>query len=72
MDELSTTARERYAVKQALAGVVDPRVLHTRNDVPATSMRNLLGKGWDCVTHQHVVQAAGYSRATCAATSCRG
>ena len=58
-------------MKQAPVGVVDPRVLHTRNAVPATSMRNLLGEGWDCVTHQHVAQVAGYSRATSAATSCR-
>jgi len=41
-------------VKQAPAGVVDPRVLHTRTDVPATSRRILLGEARDCVTHQHV------------------
>ena len=37
-------------MKQAATSVVDPRVVRTRNDVLATSMRVLIDEGWDCVT----------------------
>ena len=37
-------------MKQAATSAVDPRVLRTRNDVLATSMRVLIDEGWDCIT----------------------
>lgn len=43
---------------------VDPRVARTRNDVLRVTLQVLLDEGRDAVTHRHVAQAAGYSRAT--------
>ena len=37
-------------MKQAPTSAVVPRVVRTRNDVLATSMRILIDEGWDCVT----------------------
>ena len=43
---------------------VDPRVVRTRNDILRTTLQVLMDEGWDAVTHQHVAQIAGYSKAT--------
>lgn len=43
---------------------VDGRVVRTRNDVLRTAIQVLLDEGWEAVTHQHVAQVAGYSKAT--------
>ena len=42
----------------------DPRVARTRVDVPRAAYRILVDEGADAVTHTHVAQAAGYSKAT--------
>lgn len=42
----------------------DPRVARTREDVPRAAYRILVDEGADAVTHAHVAQAAGYSKAT--------
>ena len=44
--------------------ILDPRVVRTRNDILRTTLQVLLDEGWDAVTHQHVAQVAGYSKAT--------
>lgn len=44
--------------------VVDARVVRTRNDVLRTALQVLIDEGRDAVTHRHVAQVAGYSRAT--------
>jgi AcrR family transcriptional regulator len=46
------------------APAVDPRVVRTRNDILRTTLQVLMDEGWDSVTHQHVAQVAGYSKAT--------
>ena len=57
-------------MKQAATSAVDPRVVRTRNDVLATSMRVLIDEGWDCVTLRTgiptdaVIEAAGVLRGT--------
>lgn len=43
---------------------VDPRVVRTRNDILRTTLQVLMDEGWDAVTHQHIAQVAGYSKAT--------
>lgn len=43
---------------------LDPRVRRTRADVVAAAGQVLLEEGWDQVTHAHVANRAGYSRAT--------
>lgn len=43
---------------------VDPRVVRTRNDILRTTLQVLMDEGWDAVTHQHVAEVAGYSKAT--------
>jgi AcrR family transcriptional regulator len=43
---------------------VDPRVVRTRNDILHTALQVLMDEGWDAVTHQHVAEVAGYSKAT--------
>lgn len=48
----------------ARAPAVDPRVVRTRNDILRTTLQVLMDEGWDAVTHQHVAQVAGYSKAT--------
>lgn len=42
----------------------DPRVARTREDVPRAAYRILVEKGADAVTHTHVADVAGYSKAT--------
>ena len=42
----------------------DARVVRTRNDVSRAALRVLTEQGWDAVTHAHLAQVAGYSRAT--------
>lgn len=42
----------------------DPRVTRTREDVPRSAYRILVEEGADAVTHAHVAQVAGYSKAT--------
>ena len=42
----------------------DPRVVRTRNDVLQAALHVLLDEGSEAVTHQHVAQVAGYSKAT--------
>lgn len=42
----------------------DPRVVRTRNDILGATLQVLIDEGWDAVTHQHVAQVAGYSKAT--------
>lgn len=49
---------------KAGAPTVDPRVVRTRNDILRTTLQVLMDEGWDAVTHQHVAQVAGYSKAT--------
>ncbi len=43
---------------------VDARVVRTRNDVLATTLRILVNEGREAVTHNYVASEAGYSRAT--------
>jgi AcrR family transcriptional regulator len=43
---------------------VDARVVRTRNDILRTAVDVLVEQGLDAVTHPHLAQAAGYSRAT--------
>jgi AcrR family transcriptional regulator len=43
---------------------MDPRVVRTRNDILRTTLQVLTDEGWEAVTHQHVAQVAGYSKAT--------
>ena len=43
---------------------VDPRIVRTRNDVLRATLQVLMDEGWDAVTHQHVAEVAGYSKAT--------
>ena len=43
---------------------VDARVVRTRNDVLRSALDILTDEGRDAVTHQHLAQVAGYSRAT--------
>lgn len=42
----------------------DPRVRRTKADVSRAASELLLEHGWDRVTHAHVAERAGYSRAT--------
>lgn len=42
----------------------DARVIRTRNDVLRTALQVLIQEGWQAVTHTHVAEVAGYSRAT--------
>jgi AcrR family transcriptional regulator len=42
----------------------DPRVVRTRNDILRATLQVLINEGWDAVTHQHLAQVAGYSKAT--------
>lgn len=42
----------------------DPRVTRTREDVPRAAYRILVEEGADAVTHTHVAEVAGYSKAT--------
>src|SRR5689334_23301133 len=43
---------------------VDRRVRRTRNDVLRVALDVLVDEGRDAVTHQHLAEVAGYSRAT--------
>lgn len=43
---------------------MDARVIRTRNDVLGAALRVLADEGWQAVTHAHLAQVAGYSRAT--------
>jgi AcrR family transcriptional regulator len=43
---------------------LDARVVRTRNDILRTAVQVLVEQGLDAVTHPHLAQAAGYSRAT--------
>lgn len=43
---------------------VDPRVIRTHDDVLETAIQVLIDEGWEAVTHQHIAQVAGYSKAT--------
>lgn len=43
---------------------VDARVVRTRNDILRTALQVLVEQGWDAVTHAHLAEQAGYSRAT--------
>jgi AcrR family transcriptional regulator len=49
---------------ESMVGSVDPRVVRTRNDILHTTLQVLIDEGWDAVTHQHVAEVAGYSKAT--------
>jgi AcrR family transcriptional regulator len=53
----------RKAVEDMTAAL-DPRVVRTRNDILRTTLQVLMDEGWDAVTHQHVAEVAGYSKAT--------
>ena len=44
--------------------VEDARVVRTRNDVSRAALSVLTERGSDAVTHAHLAQVAGYSRAT--------
>ncbi len=44
--------------------VADPRVVRTRKDVLGAALDVLLDEGLEAMTHQHVAQVAGYSKAT--------
>lgn len=46
------------------SSAVDPRIIRTRNDILATTLKVLIDEGWDAVTHAHVAAVAGYSKAT--------
>jgi AcrR family transcriptional regulator len=48
----------------SITPTVDPRVLRTRNDVLKAAIEVLIDEGWEAVTHQHIAQVAGYSKAT--------
>lgn len=43
---------------------MDARVVRTRNDILGAALRVLADEGWQAVTHAHLAQVAGYSRAT--------
>jgi len=43
---------------------VDARVVRTRNDILRTAVDVLTEEGLDALTHPHLAQVAGYSRAT--------
>jgi AcrR family transcriptional regulator len=43
---------------------VDARVVRTRNDILRTAFQVMVEQGWDAVTHAHLAQVAGYSKAT--------
>lgn len=43
---------------------VDPRVVRTHNDVLEAALRVMVDEGHQAVTHQHVADVAGYSKAT--------
>ena len=43
---------------------VDARVVRTRRDVLAATIEEIVGGGWDAVTHARVAARAGYSKAT--------
>lgn len=43
---------------------VDPRVTRTHNDVLEAAIKVLIDEGWEAVTHQHIAEVAGYSKAT--------
>lgn len=47
-----------------MTAAVDPRVVRTRNDILHTTLQVLMDEGWDAVSHQHVAEVAGYSKAT--------
>jgi AcrR family transcriptional regulator len=49
---------------EAAAPPVDARVVRTRNDILRIAVDVLTEQGLDAVTHPHLAQAAGYSRAT--------
>lgn len=49
---------------EATGPPVDARVVRTRNDILRTAVDVLVEQGLDAVTHPHLAQAAGYSRAT--------
>ena len=49
---------------EAAGPPVDARVVRTRNDILRTAVKVLVEQGLDAVTHPHLAQAAGYSRAT--------
>lgn len=46
------------------APALDPRVVRTHNDVLAAALHVLVHEGHQSVTHQHVADVAGYSKAT--------
>lgn len=43
---------------------VDARVIRTRNDILRTTLEVLTSQGLDGLTHPHLAEVAGYSRAT--------
>jgi AcrR family transcriptional regulator len=43
---------------------LDARVIRTRNDILRAAIDVLTGEGLDAVTHHHLAEVAGYSRAT--------
>lgn len=43
---------------------LDPRVVRTRADVLHAAIGVLVEEGWDKLTHRHVAEVAGYSKAT--------
>lgn len=43
---------------------VDPRVVRTRHDILGTALRMVVDEGPEALTHQHIAQVAGYSKAT--------
>ncbi len=43
---------------------LDARVIRTRNDILRTAIDVLTDEGLDAVTHHHLAEVAGYSRAT--------
>ena len=46
------------------AGDVDARVVRTRHDIGHATLDVLIDEGRDAVTHPHIAEVAGYSRAT--------
>lgn len=49
---------------QSSPGAVDPRIVRTRNDVLAATLRALIEEGSEAVTHSRLAARSGYSKAT--------